>query len=149
MSDIVSKTRVILALRKGGLVMLNMNELPRQTVDLRLEDVETRLELDLFGIKKISGGAHDMELLALIDRVLSAEVGACGSGLDLDKDDLVPVAGDDINFAELVFIILIENFIMLLFEIFSGELFAQRAEGLIREWFHKMSTLSHRDAGIR
>ena len=129
--------------------MLNMNEPPRGTVDLRLEDVEPRLELDLFGIKKIGGGAHDMELLALIDGVLSAEVRACGTGLDLDKDDLVPVAGDDVDLTELVLIILIENFIMLLLEIFCGELFTQRAEGLIREWFHKMSTLRHRDAGVR
>ena len=136
MSDIVSKTRVILGLRKGGFVVIRLDQLTRGAVDLHLEDVEARLELDVLRIKEVGGGAHDMELLALIDRVLSAQIRACGSGLDLDKYDLVPVAGNDVDLAELVFIILVENFVMLLFEMLSGELFTQRAEGLVGEWFH-------------
>ena len=65
---IVSKSRVIPGLRESGLVMLNMNEPPRRTVDLCLEDVEPGLERDLFGSKKVSGGAHDVELLAPVNR---------------------------------------------------------------------------------
>lgn len=149
MSDIASKTRVILGLRKSGFVVVRLDELTRSAVNLHLEDVKTRLERDLLRIKKVGGSAHDVELLALIDSVLSAEIGACGSGLDLDKDDLFPIAGNDIDLTEFVFIILVENFIMLLLEIFGGELFTQRAEGLVGKWFHKMSTLSHRDAGVR
>ena len=149
MIDIVSKSRVILGLRKGGFIVIRLDQLPRSAVDLHLEDVKTRLELNLFAVEKGGGSAHDVELLALIDSVLTAEIGACGSGLDLDKDDLFPVAGNDVDLAEFVFIILFQNFIMLLFEICGGKLFAQCAEGLVGKWFHKMSTLSRRDAGVR
>lgn len=138
MIDIASKTRVILGLREGGFVVVHLDELTRRAVDLHLKDVESRLERELLRVEKVGGGAHDVELLALIDSVLSAEVGARGTGLDLDKDDLFPVTGDDVNLAELVFIILIENFIMLLFQILRGELLAQRAEGLVGKWFHKI-----------
>ena len=116
--------------------MIRLDQLPRGTVDLHLEDVETRLELDLFRVEKVRGGAHDMELLALVDGILSAEIGARGTGLDLDEYDLPTVAGDDVDLAELVFIILVENFITLLLEVFGGELFTQRAERLVGEWFH-------------
>ena len=149
MSDIVSKTRVILGLRKSGFVVVRLDELTRIAVDLHFEDVKTRLEHDLLHIKKVGGSAHDVKLLALIDGVLTAQIRACGSGLDLDKNDLFPIAGNDVDLTEFVFIILVKNFIVLLPEVFGGELFTQRAESLVREWFHKMSTLSHRDAGVR
>ena len=137
MSDIASKTRVILGLRKSGFVVVRLDELTRIAVDLHFEDVKTRLERDLLRIEEVGGGAHDVELLALIDGVLTAQIRAHRSGLDLDKNDLFPIAGNDVNLTEFVFIILVENFIMLLPEIFGGELFTQRAESLIREWFHK------------
>ena len=149
MSDIASKTRVILGLREGGFVVVHLDELTRRAVDLHLKDVESRLERELLHVEKVGGGAHDVELLALIDSVLTAEIGACGSGLDLDKNNLFPVAGNDVDLTEFVFIILVENFIMLLPEVFGGELFAQCAEGLVGKWFHELSTLSHRDAGVR
>ena len=50
--------------------------------------------------------SYAAKLLALIDGVLSAQIGACGAGLDLDKDDLVFIDSNDIDLAELVFIIL-------------------------------------------
>ena len=149
MIDIVSKSRVILGLRKGGCIVIRLDQLPRSAVDLHLEDVKTRLEPDLFGIEKVGGGTHNVELLALIDGVLTAEVRAHRAGLDLDKNNLFPVAGDDVNLAEFVFIILFQNFIMLLFEICGGELIAQRTEVLVGKWFHELSTLSHRDASVR
>lgn len=137
MSDMASKARVILGLRKSGFVVIHLNQLTRGAVDLHLEDVKTRLERDLLRVEEVGGSAHDVELLALIDRVLSAEIGACGTGLDLDKDDHFPVTGDDVDLTEFVFIILAENFIMQLFEILRGELFTQRAEGLVGKWFHE------------
>ena len=129
--------------------MVDLFHLTRTTLDLYLDDIKAGLELALHHAQIVGSGAHDMELLVLIDGVLSAQIGACGASLDLDKDDLFPVAGNDVDLAEFIFIILFKNFIMLLFEICSGELFAQRTEGLVGKWFHELSTLSHRDAGVR
>ena len=69
-----------------------------------------------------------MELLTLIDGVPAAEIRVGTTRLDLDEGDLSPIAGDDIHFSQLGFIILFQNFKAVFFQIFRGELFTQRAE---------------------
>ena len=127
----LSEPRVILGLGKGVFDMVDLFHLTRSALDLYLDDIKAGLELALRHAQIVGSGAHDMELLALIDGVLSAQIGACGAGLDLDKDDLVFIDSNDIDLAELVFIILFQNFIPLLFQISRGELLAQGAESLI------------------
>ena len=74
-------------------------------------------------------------MLAGVDRVFAAQKRIGRAGLHLDKDDLSPVAGDDIDLSELVFIILFQNFTAVLFQMFRGELLAQCAEFGIGEVF--------------
>ena len=111
----LSEPRVILGLAKGVFKVIDADELARGAVDFDLDDVKTRLEGTMLFAQIKSGGAHDAELLALVDGVLSAEIRIGGARLDLDKDDLSPAArgSDDINLAQFVFIILFENFIVL------------------------------------
>ena len=127
----LSEPRVILGLGKGVFDMVDLFHLTRTTLDLYLDDIKAGLQIALRHAQIVGSGAHDMELLALIDGVLSAQIGACGAGLDLDKDDLVFIDSNDIDLAELVFIILFQNFIPLLLQISRGELLAQNAESLI------------------
>lgn len=131
MIDISLKSSVIFGLVECVFKMIDMDQRSCRAVDLHLEDVKTGLERDLFLAEKECGSSHDMELLAFVNGVHAAEIRVDRAGLDLDENDLFPVAGDDVDLAELVFIILIENFILLLFEVLGGELFAQSAELLV------------------
>ena len=105
-------------------------------VELHLHDVHAGLEPALRLCEIIGGGAQDMLLLLPVDRVHPAHIGMRLSGLDLDEGDLFPVADDEVDLAELAFIILFENFALVFFQISGGVPFAQRAELFVRKMIH-------------
>ena len=66
--------------------MLDVSKLTRGALDLDLDDIKTRLELAAQRIEIESRRAQDMELLALVDGVLTGKIRIGRAGLDLDKD---------------------------------------------------------------
>ena len=132
--------------------MVDGNELSSGTVDLDLDDIKARLEGGFLLIKIIRGGAHDVELLAFIHGVLTPQKRIGGAGFHLNKGDGLALLRDNINFAELVIIILFKNFIALLFQITGGEFFTQRAEFSVGKCFghrcgRRLRTINDRPYG--
>lgn len=125
---IVLKPCVGFCLGKCRFQMVDANELSFGAVDLNLDDIKTRLERGSFLIEVISGGTHNVELLALIHGVLTPQKRIGGAGLYLNKNDSTAFLGDNIDLTEFIFIILFKNFVMVVFQMIGGEFFAERAE---------------------
>ena len=115
-------------MRESRFDVVDGNELSSGTVDLDLDDIKPRLEERFLFVEIIRGGAHNVELLALIHGVLTPQKRIGGAGLDLNKNDGVTLLGDDIDLSEFGFIILFENFVFGFFQVIGGAFFAQRAE---------------------